>query len=66
MRVFIYHPSSEIGPLEKIVYLPCVYRNTDIEKPDYLATVDVDPKSTTYCQVLKFVIYMQHFSSLWT
>lgn len=39
------------GPREEIVYLPCIYRNTGIEKPDYLATVDVDPKSPHYCQV---------------
>lgn len=39
------------GPREEIVYLPCIYRNTDVLKPDYLATVDVDPKSPTYCQV---------------
>lgn len=39
------------GPREEIVYLPCIYRNTDTLKPDYLATVDVDPKSSTYCQV---------------
>ncbi|XP_074927484.1 LOW QUALITY PROTEIN: methanethiol oxidase-like [Chelonoidis abingdonii] len=40
------------GPREEIVYLPCIYRNTGIEKPDYLATVDVDPKSPHYCQVI--------------
>ncbi|CAB1334712.1 unnamed protein product [Coregonus sp. 'balchen'] len=40
------------GPREEIVYLPCIYRNTDIQKPDYLATVDVDPKSPTYSQVI--------------
>uniref|UniRef100_A0A7N8Y0B1 Methanethiol oxidase n=1 Tax=Mastacembelus armatus TaxID=205130 RepID=A0A7N8Y0B1_9TELE len=40
------------GPREEIVYLPCIYRNTGIQKPDYLATVDVDPKSPTYCQVI--------------
>lgn len=39
------------GPREEIVYLPCIYRNTDVVKPDYLATVDVDPKSSTYSQV---------------
>lgn len=39
------------GPREEIVYLPCIYRNTNIEAPDYLATVDVDPKSPQYCQV---------------
>uniref|UniRef100_A0A674P7L3 Methanethiol oxidase n=1 Tax=Takifugu rubripes TaxID=31033 RepID=A0A674P7L3_TAKRU len=40
------------GPREEIVYLPCIYRNTNTLKPDYLATVDVDPKSSTYCQVI--------------
>ncbi|KAK1895716.1 Methanethiol oxidase [Dissostichus eleginoides] len=37
------------GPREEIVYLPCIYCNTGILKPDYLATVDVDPKSPSYC-----------------
>ncbi|XP_062394305.1 methanethiol oxidase [Sardina pilchardus] len=41
-----------MGPREKIVYLPCIYRNTDILKPDYLATVDVDPKSPHFCKVV--------------
>jgi len=40
------------GPREEIVYLPCIYRNTGTEAPDYLATVDVDPKSPHYCQVI--------------
>lgn len=39
------------GPREEIVYLPCIYRNTGTEAPDYLATVDVDPKSPQYSQV---------------
>ncbi|POI24387.1 hypothetical protein CIB84_011863 [Bambusicola thoracicus] len=43
------------GPREEIVYLPCIYRNTGIQKPDYLATVDVNPKSPHYCQVLHTV-----------
>jgi len=41
------------GPKEKIVYLPCIappqFRKT---KADYLATVDVDPTSPTYSQVI--------------
>ncbi|KAF3813389.1 hypothetical protein GH733_018540 [Mirounga leonina] len=41
-----------LGPREEIVYLPCIYRNTGTEAPDYLATVDVDPKSPHYCQVI--------------
>ncbi|XP_053330758.1 methanethiol oxidase isoform X2 [Spea bombifrons] len=40
------------GPREQIVYLPCIYRSTGIKKPDYLATVDVNPKSPTYSQVI--------------
>lgn len=39
------------GPRERIVYLPCIYRSTAVQKPDYLATVDIDPESPTYCQV---------------
>uniref|UniRef100_A0A6Q2Y225 Methanethiol oxidase n=1 Tax=Esox lucius TaxID=8010 RepID=A0A6Q2Y225_ESOLU len=37
------------GPREEIVYLPCIYRNTGIQKPDYLATVDVDPNLCLSC-----------------
>ncbi|CAM9983157.1 unnamed protein product [Lampetra fluviatilis] len=40
------------GPREEIVYVPCIYRNTGVDKPDYLSTVDVDPDSPTYCQVI--------------
>ncbi|KAI8519404.1 methanethiol oxidase-like isoform X2 [Branchiostoma floridae x Branchiostoma belcheri] len=40
------------APKEQIVYLPCIYRNTGINRPDYLATVDVDPNSPTYSKVI--------------
>jgi len=36
------------GPREKLVYLPCVA----VGKEDYIATVDVDPTSKTYSQVI--------------
>ena len=39
------------GPREKLLYLPCIHTNTGIEKPDYLATVDADPVSSSYGQV---------------
>ena len=40
------------APREKLLYLTCIYKNTDRKHlPDYLATVDVDPQSSTYCQV---------------
>merc|ERR1711971_577018 len=38
------------GKREKIVYLPCIVPGKD--RPDYLATVDVDPESPTYSQVI--------------
>ena len=39
------------GTKESLLYIPCVYRNTGNKKPDYLATVDCNPKSPTYRQV---------------
>ncbi|XP_035202382.1 uncharacterized protein LOC118178185 isoform X4 [Oxyura jamaicensis] len=40
------------GPREEILYVPCIYRNTGRNKPDFLATVDVNPESPNYCQVI--------------
>ncbi|NXT74651.1 SBP1 oxidase, partial [Zapornia atra] len=40
------------GKSEEIVYVPCIYRNTGRQKPDFLATVDVNPVSPQYCQVI--------------
>ncbi len=37
---------------EKVLYTAALYVGTDIEEPDYLATVDVDPDSETYSQVI--------------
>ena len=38
------------APREKLVYFPCI--PVDNSKPNYLATVDVDPKSSSYSQVI--------------
>jgi len=38
------------GSQEKLVYLPCIIE--DKTRPDYLATVDTDPTSPTYSQVI--------------
>jgi len=38
------------GSREKLVYLPCIIE--DKTRPDYLATVDTDPESPTYSQVI--------------
>ena len=43
------------GPPEKIMYVTCTRCHTgDTEVPDFLATVDTDPKSDTYCKVRIF------------
>ena len=42
------------GPPEKIMYVTCLQPadpNDRNGRSDYLATVDVDPQSPTYCQV---------------
>ena len=46
-------PSAAIkGPKEKILYTIAIYTGTGIEKPDYLATIDNDPRSRTYSKVI--------------
>lgn len=37
---------------EKLLYVNALYTGTDIEAPDYLATIDVDPVSPSYSQVI--------------
>src|SRR3954469_9580177 len=37
---------------EKVLYTVALYGGTGIQAPDYLATVDVDPASPTYSQVI--------------
>ena len=46
-------PSDAINaPREKIVYTICIYTGTDVKKPDYLATIDVDEDSANYNKVI--------------
>lgn len=40
------------APRETLVYVPGIYAGTPVNKPDYLATVDVDPGSKTCGQVI--------------
>jgi len=42
--------AMEKGPREKVLWCPCIM--TDTNQPDYLATVDADPDSPTYSQVI--------------
>jgi selenium-binding protein 1 len=40
------------GPREELLYVVCIQPNQTPEKTDLLATVDVNPLSPTYCQVI--------------
>jgi selenium-binding protein 1 len=40
------------SPPEKLAYVLGVYTGTGVKKPDYLATIDLDPASKTYSQVI--------------
>lgn len=40
------------APAETVAFVPAIYVGTDANKPDYMATVDLDPKSPTYSQVV--------------
>lgn len=40
------------GPREKILYVITVQPNLTEPHGDYLSTVDVDPESSTYCQII--------------
>ncbi|MSU80661.1 MAG: selenium-binding protein [Gemmataceae bacterium] len=40
------------SPREKLAYVVATYAGTGLKKPDYLATVDLDPASKTYAQVI--------------
>ncbi|XP_077177643.1 methanethiol oxidase-like [Paroedura picta] len=42
------------GPRERLMYVVCILTSTEFgpQAPDYLATVDVDPESPTYCKII--------------
>ncbi len=40
------------APREKLLYTIAIYTGTGIQKPDYLCTIDADPESDTYSQVI--------------
>ena len=40
------------APPEELVYVAALHTGTGVEQPDFLATVDVDPDSATYGQIV--------------
>lgn len=51
-RTFATPDDARKSPPEKLAYVIGVYAGTEVKKPDFLATVDVDPSSKTYSQVI--------------
>ncbi|NXD17788.1 SBP1 oxidase, partial [Nothocercus nigrocapillus] len=39
-------------PREEVAYVTCTYRETGIDQPDFLATIDLNPRSCNYGQVI--------------
>jgi selenium-binding protein 1 len=44
---------------EKLLYVTCTYANTGIDKPDYIAVIDVDPASQRYSEVIQGLTMLQ-------
>uniref|UniRef100_A0A8C9G1W4 Methanethiol oxidase n=1 Tax=Pavo cristatus TaxID=9049 RepID=A0A8C9G1W4_PAVCR len=44
--------SMYLAPREEVAYVTCTYRETGIDQPDFLATIDLNPRSPYYCQVI--------------
>ena len=51
-RTFATPAEAMRSPREELAYVVCTYAGTDTKMPDYLATIDVDPKSKSYSQVI--------------
>lgn len=51
-RTFHTPDEAAKSPPETLAYVIGVYAGTGIQKPDYLATIDLDPASKTYSQVV--------------
>ena len=51
-RIFPTPADAIKSPPEKLAYVVATYAGTETKKSDYLATIDVDPQSKTYSQVI--------------
>src|SRR5215207_1764207 len=51
-RTFATPADARKSPPEKLAYVVATYAGTGVKKPDYLATIDLDPSSKTYAQVI--------------
>jgi selenium-binding protein 1 len=51
-RTFATLAEARQSPCETLAYVMGLYAGTGVEKPDYLATIDLDPESKTYSRVI--------------
>lgn len=51
-RVFSSVTEARQSPPEKLAYVVATYAGTGAQKPDYLASIDTDPGSKTYSQIV--------------
>ncbi len=52
LRTFATPSAAQQSPAERLAYVAVLYAGTGIQQPDFLATIDVDPASKTYSQVV--------------
>ena len=52
-RIFASPADAIKSAPEKLAYVVATYAGTETKKPDYLATIDVDPRSKSYSQVIQ-------------
>jgi selenium-binding protein 1 len=51
-RIFASPADAIKSPREKLAYVVATYSGTKVKKPDYLATIDVDPQSKSYSKII--------------
>src|SRR5918997_307412 len=52
------------APREEVVYVACLYEGSNVQKPDFIAVVDVNPDSDRYGEVIHRVEMPNHGDEL--
>src|SRR5437868_6283420 len=51
-RIYTSPAEAMASPREELAYVVGTYAGTKTQQPDFLATIDVDPSSKTYSQII--------------
>src|SRR5689334_17761780 len=51
-RIYTSPAEAMASPREELAYVVGTYAGTKVQEPDFLATVDLDPSSRTYGQIV--------------